>query len=439
LNLNKLFFGHRKNEIKSSGSTYESVFNRNIFTLFTGNAVAFIIPILLYPVLSRIFSPDDYALFGLYIGLFGFLEIASAGRYDFAVMMPAKDEDASSLIAGGLTFAFLYALIVFTIAFFAKGWIAERFNNPDLEPWLLVLPLSLLLISLSKLFNAWLIRVKRFRATSLNKASQKIAESSTQILFGVVKSSNGLILGDLAGRFFNAIFSVYQGQKTGFSVSGISRQSIKSNLRKYADFPKYSIVPSMLNALGGMLPIFIISAFYSTQESGSYNFSRIILSVPFALISAGISQVLMQQVAERRNSNLSIAPDLSSLVLKLSIVSLAGVIVLFWAAPVLFAFVFGSQWHEAGEFTRLLIFSYAVSFVVSPFSVLPMMLGKIKWSSYWQVFYFLFSSILWFLRDFRIYQFLLALVVIDIIAYAIYGWLIYKGVRNYERKLVPGF
>ena len=84
-----------KKNIVTGGLT--STFAKDIFTLLTGNAVAFIIPVLVYPLLSRIYSTEDYALFGLYIGVFSFLEIASAGRYDFAIVMPEKDEAALNI------------------------------------------------------------------------------------------------------------------------------------------------------------------------------------------------------------------------------------------------------------------------------------------------------------------------------------------------------
>jgi len=191
----------------------------------------------------------------------------------------------------------------------------------------------------------------------------------------------------------------------------------------------------MLNTLGGMLPVFIISRYYSVEISGSFNFSRIILSVPFALIASGVSQVLMQQISEKRHKKESISSDLFQLTWKLCALSGFGTLIIFLAGPEIFEFIFGTKWKLSGEYTSILIFSYAISFVVSPFSVLLNVLGKIKWASFWQVFYFVFISILWFLSDFRINNFLLAIVIIDVIAYLIYGFLIYKSVRYYENNL----
>lgn len=413
----------------------DSVFTKNVLTLITGNAIALIIPIILYPLLSRIFAPEDYALFGLYFSVFTFLEIASAGRYDLAVVMPKRDDDAINLIAGGLIISLLYSLAILLLVIFLRGWLAVKLNNPPLADWLFFLPPALLLISISKLCNNWLIRRKEFRASSFNKASQKLAETSAQMSFGLLQIGNGLILGDVVGRLFNALVSLYQGVKAGLNRNNVSSRSIKAGLIQYIEFPKFGILPSMLNTLGGMLPVFIISSYYSVETSGSFNFSRIILSVPFALIAAGISQVLMQQVSERRHRNESISGELFSLAIKLAILSGLGTITLYLAAPQLFELIFGEKWRQSGEYTSVLIFSYAISFVVSPFSILLTVLGKIKQLSYWQVFYFSAICSLWFFNDLPIEEFLLVLVIVDVASYLLYGFLIYRAVKNYENRL----
>jgi O-antigen/teichoic acid export membrane protein len=191
----------------------------------------------------------------------------------------------------------------------------------------------------------------------------------------------------------------------------------------------------MLNALAGMLPVFIVSSSFSTQVSGNFNFSRIVLSIPFALIASGISQVLMQQVSERRHKNLSFAADVFSLASKLSVLSVIGIFILYFWGAELFVLVFGNQWRSSGQYTSVLIFSYAVSFIVSPFSVLLISLEKIKWAGYWQIFYFAAISVLWFFTGAQIVNFLIALVVIDIISYGLYGFIIYQAVWDYEHNL----
>jgi O-antigen/teichoic acid export membrane protein len=412
-----------------------TTFIRNVVTLISGNVIAFVIPVILYPILSRIFTQADYALFGLYLAVFSFLEVASAGRYDVAIVLPEKDEDAANMLSGAIVISILYALLIFFLILLFKDFLSSQLNNPELKNWLVLLPLTLFLVSISKVCNGWLIRMKYFKASAINKASQKIGEGGVQLLLGTFNLGNGLIFGDLAGRVFNAIFAFFQSLNKGLNRKSISVNAICSILIRFIEIPKYGILPSMLNTLAGMLPVFVISSMYSIEVSGSFNFSRIILSVPFALISSGISQVLMQQVSERKNKRLPVYKEIVSLASKLSVLSVLGVVVLFFLGADLFEIIFGAKWRQSGDFTSILILSYAVTFIISPFSILLVVMGKIKFASFWQVFYFISISSLWLLKDLTIHQFLFVLVVIDLFCYLVYGGLIFKVVKDYERSL----
>jgi O-antigen/teichoic acid export membrane protein len=412
----------------------KSVFAKNVTTLITGNALAFVIPVTLYPVLSRIFTEQDYALFGLYIGVFSFLEIASAGRYDFAIVIPQDDKDAINITAGGLVISVLYSLIILGLVILFNDAVADQLNNAALANWLYFLPLSLILISISKLCNGWLVRIKNFKAASINKASHKLGEVSAQLVFGLT-SANGLIFGDLTGRLLNACFSIYQSVRSGLDRNLVERSVVIENLKKYSDLPKYNVLPSLLNTLGAMMPVFVISSLYSQDVSGNFNFSRLLLSVPFALISTAISQVVMQLVSERRHKREKISNELFSLAGQLFGLSILGIIPLYFAGPELFSFVFGQKWETAGGYTAILIFSYAATFVVSPFSILLVVLQKVKWLSFWQIFYFILTSCLWFFKNLEIQNLLWLLVAMDLIAYSAYGILIYKAIENYQANL----
>ncbi len=408
---------------------------RNVLTLFFGNVVAFLVPLVLYPVLSRVFTQADYAVFGLFSSIFAFLEIASTGRYDLAIVIPKQSEDGINLVAGGFLISVLYSLLIFFLVLLLGNFTAQNLNNGDLAKWLLLMPGGLFFISISKLCNAWLIRSKCFKAASVNKASQKIAEGLAQVSLGFLRIGNGLVLGDLAGRFFNAAFSIYQSVKHGLDRNKINFESISANLKTHIEFPKYSILPSMLNTLAGMMPVFIVSMYYSVENSGDFNFSRIVLSVPFALIATGISQVLMQQVSERKRNGEPIEEEVYSLAKKLFAISVIGTVVIFLFGPELFEFVFGAKWKVAGWYTSILILSTSISLVVSPFSILLPTLGRVRWGSYWQVFYFVFVSTLWFLKDIDIIKFFIAIVVVDVISYLLYGVVIVKAIRDYSSTL----
>ena len=78
----------------------KSEFARNILTLMTGTAIAQAIPIAISPILTRLYSPEDFGVFALYMGVVSIGGILATGRYEMSVMLPKKDSDAMKIYKG---------------------------------------------------------------------------------------------------------------------------------------------------------------------------------------------------------------------------------------------------------------------------------------------------------------------------------------------------
>ena len=72
----------------------KSEFSHNVLTLMTGTTIAQAIPIAISPILTRIYTPKDFGLYGLFISIIMVLSSIISARYELAIMLPVKDEDA---------------------------------------------------------------------------------------------------------------------------------------------------------------------------------------------------------------------------------------------------------------------------------------------------------------------------------------------------------
>jgi O-antigen/teichoic acid export membrane protein len=52
----------------------------------------------------------------------------------------------------------------------------------------------------------------------------------------------------------------------------------------------------MANSMATLLPVFLISRFYEEELLGNFNFARMIMVAPIALISTAVSQILSQKL-----------------------------------------------------------------------------------------------------------------------------------------------
>src|ERR1044071_4760359 len=70
---------------------------RASLTLAAGGAVAAALPLLLGPLLTRLFSPSEFGLYHLFAAVAANLAVVACGRYEFALPLAANDGEAEGL------------------------------------------------------------------------------------------------------------------------------------------------------------------------------------------------------------------------------------------------------------------------------------------------------------------------------------------------------
>lgn len=414
----------------------KSDFLKNITTLITGTVLAQLIPILLQPILSRIYTPEEFGTFTIYLSIIGMLAPAANLKYEGAIILPESDKKASALAIGSILISFVFSLIWLLIFILFDEQIIHTFKfSPSIKIWLLLIPLGVFIISSSRVFNYWLIRKKAFKASSINKLVRRSSEGISQFGIGYLTKHQGLIIGNLIGELLNFLVSFKQSIRNKLSFKNISSSDIKEQLRRYKDFPLYSSVPSLMNSISLFLPAIIVNQYYTLELTGQFGFSRQLLSVPLAFISIAISQVLLQKIAESSKLKKKILPLIFKITILLAALSSVGIIVLELFGIELFKWVFGEKWETAGRLSQILVFSYAIKFVVSPLTAIFTALEKIKISSIWQIGYFILIGSLYLLKDLSIEEFLFYYIILDLFAYSIYYFLLISVCKKYDNKI----
>jgi len=115
-------------------------FTRNVLTLMTGTTIAQAIPIAISPILTRIYTPEDFGILALFMAVSSIFGSIANGRYELAIMLPKKDEDAINIFALGFIInSVLSFLLLLTVLIF-HDYLVELLNNKEnpLNPWFLV-------------------------------------------------------------------------------------------------------------------------------------------------------------------------------------------------------------------------------------------------------------------------------------------------------------
>jgi O-antigen/teichoic acid export membrane protein len=415
---------------------YRSELLRNTSILVSGTALAQLIPILLQPLLRRYFSPEIFGAYSVYLSLVGILIVISSFRYELAIILPRNDKEAVAVFFLTLVVNLIFNILLLLIIILWKAKILSFLNlSETYAKYLYLVPLGTFLFSTYQSINYWLIRKKKFFAISINKFMRRGFEGSSQVVFKFLKIPQGLIFGDLIGQIANLFSGIYQGAKCGLSFRLFSWGKIKYVMRKYSDYPKFNIVPGFMSACSYLLPAIMINKFYSAENTGYFDLSKLLLSIPLALIATSISNVLLQRVSEKNKLQQSIRKDLISIFIVVALgVIFEIAVIMFWAED-LFKILFGNKWEFSGTISKILVWAFAFNFVVSSFSSIFISLNKIKLLSAWQLIYFLSILTLFFFNNLSFSNFLKVYVLIEVICCSLSALFMIYVVTNYERLL----
>ncbi|MBE0492599.1 MAG: oligosaccharide flippase family protein [Sulfurospirillum sp.] len=349
-----------------------SEFSRNVLTLMTGTTIAQAIPIAISPILTRIYSPEDFGVFALFISIVGIMAVVSTGKYEMSLMLPKKDTFAYQLlILSGII------VLISSIFYMLSVAVADIFYSIDAIYYLL--PLTVLFIGLNNTFDKYNNRIKNYRLMSYQRLIKTTVESIVSIAFMVLfHLKTGLIWGFVLGFLVSNVTMFYVNLKS-FQEKAfkISQSKMKLLAKKYVNFPKYNMPHALLNTVSANAPIFLIPIFYGNTTLGLYAFGLKIVQAPLGLLSTAIFNVLGQKMAEEYAKGNEILSIYKNMLKKLSLVAIA-MIPFFVFADDIFAFVFGSEWREAGNFIQLMSIVVLGSFMLSPLSSVPYIFNQQK-------------------------------------------------------------
>src|SRR5690606_7807845 len=131
----------------------KSEFSKNVIILMTGTTVAQAIPITITPILTRMYSPEDFGVLALFVAITAILGSIANGRYELAIMLPDSDDDAINIAAMGMLIASILALLPFMPAVFLNDSISAKLENSFIGFWLYFVPSVVWLLGLYNILN----------------------------------------------------------------------------------------------------------------------------------------------------------------------------------------------------------------------------------------------------------------------------------------------
>lgn len=351
-----------------NSNIFKSEFVKNVLTLMTGTTIAQAIPIAVTPILTRIYTPNDFGMFALFLAITAITGAIANGQYEQAILLPKSDEDAINLFALGVVITIVFSFLLLVIVLFFNTSIAILLGNKELKNWLLLVPLSTLLTGVYNSLNFFNIRKKKFKNVSISLVSRAASLSLSQVLIGLIALGPiGLILGQIISYFSGNII-LYKTLVKANNNCVISKKNIEKQAKVYRKFPVFSLPSIFLNSINLNTINFLISSIFSFATVGYFSLTQRIIGIPARIIGSSFSQIYFQKASQEFNVMGRTEIIFIKTLKKLALISIPLFLILFLVAEPMFEFVFGEEWRISGTYAKILVPLAAVRFISSSLS-----------------------------------------------------------------------
>lgn len=356
--------------LKAVSELKSNSYVRSILILVSGTAGAQAITILALPLLTRLYTPENFSVLAVYAALLGMVSVSACLRLDIAIPMPESDSESANLLALSLTSSILISILTGLVIFLYPHEIISLVNQPTLIKYLWLLPIGILLTSTYSALQYWATRKKRFSTIATSRMEQSISGTSIQLVLGWLGITP---LGLIIGQIFSSGGGVIRLARNAFvndsaALRSINFKEMRRVLKIYENFPKYSSFEALANTIGIQLPIIIIAAAAIGPEAGCLILAMKVLQAPLGLLGSAIAQVYLSRGPEEHRQN-NLAEFTSKTVNNLIKTGVGPLIFAGIVAPEAFSLVFGEEWRRAGILAAWMTPWIVIQFISSPISM----------------------------------------------------------------------
>jgi O-antigen/teichoic acid export membrane protein len=346
----------------------------------SGNVLAQGIAVVSIPIITRLFTPETYGCYAVFISVALIIGQISTFCYQTAIIMPDSENDALSL-----TILCFMSVTIVTAAVSLFCWNNREFlqniTGLPLESTIIgLLPLVVFLHGNQLTLSFWQLRRKRMGCLSTAKILESITDRGLALTAGFSGWTDplGLIVAKIASGVV-AISVLLRGELAGGIKSardGLRKVDPVCALRKYRRFAVFNTPSVLLTASMLHLPAVIISYFYSAGIAGLYAIGNAVMNLPINMLGDAFARTYLQYAAENRGEIEKLKVHSKELLSSMIALLLVPFVFLGVVGKELFTIILGPDWGEAGVYIQILALFGLSTFLAKGFGGLFDVLEK---------------------------------------------------------------
>ncbi len=342
----------------------KSEYTKNILTLMTGTAIAQAVPVAITPILTRYYTPVEFGMFGMYVGIVSLLVIVSTLKYDVAIIQPKNNSDAEQLFKLSFFISSAFSILLAILIYFNIDFISKISEQSNFRYFIYFIPYTVFVMSVNSGLNFILNRRKHYKQMSVNKVIQGFSIAGISLLFGFVNYTTfGLLIGFIMGHTIVLSNLLY---RYWITIEKAQYSSMIKVAKIYKDYPIYALPSGLSNTSASQMPVILLTKVFNSSISGYYYLVEKVLSAPISLLGSSVSSVFRQKAQEDKHRIGNYSEIFKKTFFKLVLIGFSIFFLLAIFGSEIFAFVFGEHWREAGIYAQILSPLFFFKFIASP-------------------------------------------------------------------------
>ena len=325
-------------------------------TLLTGSGMAQLLPALAAPLITRVYQPHQFGVFAFVLAAFGILVPVACLRYDIAIVLPERDEEAVSIAALCLVVA-----IALPVALVAALLLVELYARQHVREigllLLTMLPAGGFLQGCQLVAQGWCLRKQNFKVMSLATATQAFATVASQLILGTffAPSALNLVLGALLGNACAVLIFSPTLVGTVWRITQIhtTPKLLATTALRYRRFPLIAAPYAFSGQASVRGALLVLALWLPAAIVGQYALALRVTFLPVMTVTAALGHVFYARAA--RDLDQPRTQHVVRTVLRLGpwIIGPFFMLLALYGRQI-FSIAFGTGWGVAGQFAGIL-------------------------------------------------------------------------------------
>ena len=336
---------------------------RNTLKLSSSSALLMLLPLIVTPILSRLYSPADYGDWGVFSSVFYVINSFLFLSYENTIVKSGNEEEVPNLI--GICVIVSSIVILLTVLTFTIGKLigVEFFCSfPSVKLLVLLLSAQAIHVIANNIAN----REKKYGLMSIANIVGGTSQAAFRVTLGVYPIvAYGLIVGNVIAQVVTTLFIVVcllRSVQIEWNYLSLKRLTNLAKVNK--KFPLFDAPARFVELSLANIALIIMTFFWDKSEIGSYSMVTQFVLLPISIVGTSMGNVFYKELCESAGQ-----PD----VIALTTLRASKITFLLSFLPLLFfvvggdyllTFVLGQKWVAAGKIA-ICICVYSVPLILS--------------------------------------------------------------------------